>query len=121
MTARELIEEGVDVERGAANVAKILATHEPLIGNSGIASMNPDTYPLSLKPARKRRSDAGKPKAKKLTASVTLGVQFDLSTDEGRKCFADTLRFWIDQGEREQVVGVVEKLMRELEKRKAEQ
>ena len=63
MTARELIEEGVDVERGAANVAKIL--HQA-VGNPPIMKPLPQEEPA--KPARKRRSDAGKPKAKKQEA-----------------------------------------------------
>jgi len=70
MTARELIEEGVDLSRGAAAVAKILGVSkstsftptefEQVTGTDAL----PDPL-LVNKPARKRRSDAGKPKAKK--------------------------------------------------------
>jgi len=71
MTARELIEEGVDVERGAANVAKILGNR---VDDLMMQAMRNAPYPTSqeepAKPARKRRSDAGKPKAKKQETAI---------------------------------------------------
>jgi hypothetical protein len=50
---------------------------------------------------------------------VTLGVKFDLSDEEGRKFFTDTLRFWTEQGEGEQVQECVQQLLREIDKLRA--
>jgi hypothetical protein len=65
-------------------------------------------------PSRRKRSDAGKPRP--FSASLTLGVKFDLATDEGRALLTATLGFWISQGKREQVEQVAAQLLRELDR-----
>lgn len=71
MTQRELMEEGIDVERGQERVAEILAASQKM----------PDAhlYENVAKPARKKRSDAGKPKQKPQEKAAVL------TTDRARE------------------------------------
>lgn len=104
MTARELIEEGVDVERGAANVAKILSTSSGQVFYSGSTN---DTQ----KPARKRRSDAGKPKAKKQEAPAGV-IVMELSFSDEQ--LLDCVRYFLEQDSQSVIVDMFAGLLKQI-------
>lgn len=71
MTQRELMEEGIDVQRGQERVAEILSTAltTPVPTPMETMMRPADAFPVTLK-YRKRRSDAGVKKGPKVQAKA---------------------------------------------------
>jgi hypothetical protein len=62
----QTIDDGIDLERGTANVERILHTEHGSPSEGVTLTLPPQpTPPASQAPARKQRSDAGKPREKK--------------------------------------------------------
>ena len=98
------------------------ADHLPvgkLLPNGATVAQEAQTVMQTAAPssARKRRSDAGKPRpAKPSKASVTLGVTFDISDQDGIERLTRTFKFWMDEGYTDEVQAVAAELLRRLAK-----
>lgn len=121
MTQHELLEEGIDLERGAKRIAEINATRIPTEtvqvadGTMTVASRHLEEFPDP--PARKPRSDKGIMR-ETLYITPAKGVRLDISEPTGKAYLCDIMGRYAKAEYAEELASIGAQLLAIIERRK---
>lgn len=120
MTQHELLEEGIDLERGAKRLNEINAqTNRGLIAPDSIMGSAANLNPLDAEQERTRkvRADAGKPRDT-LYITPAKGMRLDISEPTGRAYLCDIMGRYAKAEYAEELASIGAQLLAIIERRK---
>lgn len=117
MTQHELLEEGIDLERGAKRIAEINAAKPKYEHGGSPMSLQEIADSEQLPPAREPRSDKGVPR-ETLYITPAKGVRLDISEPTGRAYLCDIMDKYVKDKLIDELASIGAQLLAIIERRK---